>query len=428
MTDDAPHLVLVAPHYPPSTAAGARRPANLVRTFRRAGWRVSVVTCGDGEQTWHEGTSGERVRCVPVPEQYRRASRLAPASGARTGGTSRRRGRLHRQLVAMRAFPDLWRDAEGPLAAAALEAVGDGRDTLLYSTAPPITSHQAACRVATRSAVRWVAEHRDPWTEPGSQRTRWAGTVMYPAAALLLRRLLRRADLHVAVTGGVGDWLRERGARAVLTSLNGIPDELLGMPGRGMDLGTIRYVGEFYLGRDPAPLFAALGRLRAASHLPSACRLELIGDVTSALGQPTEALLARHGLADIASLTGRLPHDEALARIRSAGLLVLLAQGQPLQIPNKVFEYLGAARPILAVVDHGGETHRLLQATGSDQFVLTEHSAPDEWDHVVASATAAVVDPAPIHHDPQAVAALTSTTQLGLVERACRRLLEEPWL
>lgn len=425
MTIAPPHLVLIAPHYPPSTAAGARRPANLVGAFRADGWRVSVICCGETDQPWHPGEAGEQVRVVPIPTRYRRAT--TPRAGALGGAarpTGRRQRALQRQLVAIRAFPDLWRDAESPLAAAALEAVGDGRDTILYSTAPPITAHQAAHRIVmARPELPWVAEYRDPWTEPGSQRTRWAGTVMFPAAWLLMRRLIRAARLHVVVTDGIGQWLAQRGAGRLLTSLNGIPDHQLDRPASGIDAGTLRYVGEFYLGRDPEPLFASLGRLLAAGALPPECRLELIGDVQSALGRPTATLLADHGLDRIASLSDRLPHAAALDRINRAGLLILLAQGQPAQIPNKLFEYLGARRPILAVVDHDGETHRLLRAAGADRLVITEWSTEADWDRIVAAAVGESTTDSAGHPRQAGLDALRASSQLAKAVAGCRRLL-----
>ena len=327
--------------------------------------------------------------------------------------------------MALQAFPDLWRDTELPMATACREAVGDGHRTLLYSTAPPITAHQAALRVAREvPGLPWVAEYRDPWIEPGTQRLRWSGTIMAPASHLLIRRLVRRPDLHVGVSDGITGWLQRRGAAEVVTALNGIPDRLLRSARKPVEPGVIRYLGEFYLGRDPEPLFATLGRLRAAGELPEGWRLELIGNVESALGTATGELLVRNGLADWTTLSDRIPHDLAVARTASAGLLVLLAQRQPDQIPNKVFEYLGSRRPILAVVDQGGETHRLLASLGVDEFVLTERSTDAEWDRVVAAAVGRSFDPAPWGADPAGLDGLATSRQLGLVEQRCRGLLE----
>lgn len=423
------HLLLLTAHYPPSSAAGARRPANLAAALRAAGWNVSVVSCGEEEHDWRTDADGVSVCRVGIPEQYRRATRpdplpAAPGESAPAARVATRpQGRLRRQIVALRCFPDLWRDARRPMEVAAETLIATTPADIIYSTAPPITVHQVARGIARRHrALRWVSEYRDPWLEPGRDEVRWSGTVMGWPARLLLNQLVHAAPLHVAVSHGIARWLGDHGASRVVESLNGIPDHLLDVHAPAVDAGVGRYLGEFYLGRDPRPVAAALGRLRMAGLLRDGFRLELIGDVASALGESTHAVFAREGVDDLIELGGRLPHAEAIERTQRAGLLILLAQGQPDQIPNKLYEYLGARRPILAVVDHQGESRRLLERTGADRFVLTERSTPDDWDAVVARAVEASFVVSPEH--ASGLDELRSSRQLAEVVRECEGLLD----
>ncbi len=226
----------------------------------------------------------------------------------------------------------------------------------------------------------------------------------------------------MVVSNGIGRWLSKQGVDDALVSLNGIPDALLDTPpGGASDFGVLRYVGEFYLSRDPEPVFAALGRLQSRGVIPAGFRIELIGDVEHAVHGTTRELLRATGLTDRASLSPRIPHAEALDRIRRAGAVLLLAQGQPDQIPNKLYEYLGARRPILAVVDHGGESHQLLQRAGQDALVLTERSSPAEWDRVVAAAVAASFTTPAV--GGASLDELRTSRQLSRVVAACEELL-----
>lgn len=51
-------------------------------------------------------------------------------------------------------------------------------------------------------------------------------------------------------------------------------------------------------------------------------------------------------------------------------LLLLLAQNQPDQVPQKLYEYLGTRVPIIAFVDRGGETARMLERVGGHHTVF----------------------------------------------------------
>jgi len=52
-------------------------------------------------------------------------------------------------------------------------------------------------------------------------------------------------------------------------------------------------------------------------------------------------------------------------------VLLLLAQGQPNQVPNKLYDYLGTRHRILAFADAEGETARMLTRVGGHYLVTT---------------------------------------------------------
>jgi glycosyltransferase involved in cell wall biosynthesis len=75
------------------------------------------------------------------------------------------------------------------------------------------------------------------------------------------------------------------------------------------------------------------------------------------------------GLAGIAHIREWIPHAEMQRILAQSDLLLLLAQRQPLQVPNKLYEYLGTGVPILAVTDADGETARMLHDVGGHYVV-----------------------------------------------------------
>ena len=79
--------------------------------------------------------------------------------------------------------------------------------------------------------------------------------------------------------------------------------------------------------------------------------MRLIGRCREFQGRPVSALVAERGLSEIVRIDDWLPHDQVRVEMLEADALVLFAQHQPLQVPNKLYEYLATGRPILAFVD-----------------------------------------------------------------------------
>jgi glycosyltransferase involved in cell wall biosynthesis len=80
-----------------------------------------------------------------------------------------------------------------------------------------------------------------------------------------------------------------------------------------------------------------------------------------------DSLAHEHGIADIVEIAPALPYRAALAEMLAAdGLLVLQAANCNEQVPAKLYEYLRAGRPVLALTDAAGDTAALMRAAAID--------------------------------------------------------------
>jgi glycosyltransferase involved in cell wall biosynthesis len=105
------------------------------------------------------------------------------------------------------------------------------------------------------------------------------------------------------------------------------------------------HAGEFYAGRDPRPFFDAL----QDANLP--VQVELLGRQTESICDfPSE--IRQRGLENIVKLIGQVPYAEAIERMSRADILLLVhTPDYKIGVPAKLYEYLGAGRPILALAD-----------------------------------------------------------------------------
>jgi len=117
--------------------------------------------------------------------------------------------------------------------------------------------------------------------------------------------------------------------------------------------------------RDPTFFFAAISELKKRGILkPDQVQIILRASGYDDIYRP---MLLDHKIDDIVNLLPGLPYFEALAEMIDAdGLLLFQAANCNHQIPAKVYEYLRAGRPILALTDPRGDTATVLSEAGID--------------------------------------------------------------
>ena len=356
------NLLLVAYFYPPCPDTGAHRPAAMAKWLRRLGHRVTVVT------TSAYGGRNEEDGVVRTADLQRLRARLhgheridALFDSDTYSGTPHPLSKL---LV-----PEPLVASWAPFARSrALRLHRRHRFDCVITSSPPESAHLVG-RALARRGVAWVVDLRDAWSfEP--LRPPFPTALQRSLDRMLERRWLGSADEVVCVSRPAAEDLRLRlgiEARMIPNAWDPELTERDDGPGATGDLLeperiSLVYTGRFgSYGRDPAPLVEALAEL-ARRHPDTAARLELVvaGPLTEA-----EAELMRTDVPPARIvLVGALPRQRALALQRAADALLLVAQPRRSQLLNfKLFEYLAAQRPILALAA-GTEAGRIAAEAG----------------------------------------------------------------
>ena len=116
--------------------------------------------------------------------------------------------------------------------------------------------------------------------------------------------------------------------------------------------------------RDPTHFFRAIANLKAHGAF-SAKELQVILRASGNEAVYREDL-AKLAINDIVRLEPGIDYLHALEEMLSAdGLLILQAANCNSQVPAKLFEYLRAQKPILALTDPSGDTARTLESAGA---------------------------------------------------------------
>jgi len=251
----------------------------------------------------------------------------------------------------------------------------------LWSTYPLATAHLIALALHRLTAIRWVADFRDPMVETdpltGDQHPR--DPTLRRIHGWIERRTMRSCDAAVFTTPGATAMYAERYAALnprIATIANGFDEESF----RDIDNTAIPatpvhrpilllHSGLLYPeARDPRTFFAAVAELVRHNKLaPQDLRIIFRGAGNEA---QFRSLVQELHLQEIISFEPAIPYTEALREMaRADGLLIFQASNCNSQIPAKLYEYLRSRRPILALTDPHGDTGRLIREEGMGRVV-----------------------------------------------------------
>ena len=362
-------ILFVSGFFPPKAPMGAVRPGKLAEYWRACGHDVRVIAIALPAQDWaHEQDPGVATFYVGYSEPgqmvtkvisgLRRSSmrRLVPGRGQAAPGANQmwanptakldRPGMadLYRQMLLL---PDRYRSWIKPAVQAAMAWKGEWQPDLIYSSGPPNSGHIVARRLARNFGVPWLAEIRDAWLGNPNDFTHWAIAPVFERQA---RDTLGRASGFVTVTEAD----RERMARAfsfpVVLSYNGYDpaefSKLNAVEPLDRECLTILHAGAIYAGRrDPTPLFKAIAALGAAG---AKVRCLFYGDDAGTVATMAQIC----GVESRVELPGQLRRSQILPLERQVDVLLECHWQDPAGdgvIPGKLFEYIGARRPILSL-------------------------------------------------------------------------------
>ena len=230
---------------------------------------------------------------------------------------------------------------------------------LIYASAGPYTSFLVAASAARLCRVPWAGELRDLWTDNH-----------YRDLAPWLRRLDARVEsLVLGSAAGLvtmsQPWAELLGRKypiPVRVIYNGFDERAAVAPAQDeADPAplVISHLGRLYgEKRDPVALFAAVRALGAQA---SRVRVDFYGPDQDHVRQLARA----SGVADRVRICVDVPYAESLAVQSRSDVLLLLMWDTPEEagvLPGKLFEYLGAGKPVLAVGAGQGVAARLISS------------------------------------------------------------------
>ena len=364
-------VLVIAYYFPPMGLSGVQRTAKFVKYLPAFGWHPTVLTV---EPT------GYIARDESLLEELDQSA----VTIARTPAAGPGRVFANREVVKLpsertRKFlsrvsdifflPDNKIGWKRRAVARALELHGETPFDLIFTTAPPFTDFLIGAEVKEAIGKPLVFDYRDPWVD---YPFKFYLTPFHRMRHSYLEANALRASSHVVATSRrVKELLIKRYPFLSFHDVDIIsqgfdPADFPAVPSRARIARPggkmkITYAGVFWEDRIPDHFLQALhDLLQERPKLRGRIEAEFVGTFR----EENHRLVSKLGLQDAVVVREYLPHRECVEVLRSSDVLWAVA-GDDLGTPGKLYEYIGARKPILALLPEGFLRQTIQEAGGA---------------------------------------------------------------
>lgn len=363
------NLLVLSYYFPPLGMSGVQRTLKFVKYLPENGWHPIVVTPNHRGNYGHdpallaEVPGADVFRTFSLDPLFLSPPRLGPQS------VNKQRGLIN--LVNAAFLPDNKIGWIPFAVAAGLRIARLMKIDAVYSTAPPYSSHVAAMLIARALRRPLITDYRDAWSQDNPLARRPA-RIQQRIDRWLEHCVTNHSRMVMAINQEIIDGLRaaDPGGSKFHCIPHGFdPADFAGLPRPDpRQHFTIAYSGTFTGDRNPEALAAAV-RLLAQERPALAADIRIV--IAGAHRSQDPGIIERMGLADTFTFRSFLPHHECLAITAKADALWLVigATEGPTVSSSKLYEYLGAGKPIIASIPANCAAARIIQRTNAGVIV-----------------------------------------------------------
>ena len=378
-------VLIISYYWPPSGGGGVQRWLKMTKYLPEYGWTPIIYTPSNGEAPVVDKSLIDQVHpevekiCSPIWEPYTFYKKFTGKKASEkvySGFINDKKESWTQKLsVFIRGnffIPDARKFWIKPGIKFLNQYLKNNHVDCIISTGPPHSTHLIAKQVAKRNNIAWVADFRDPWTNidfyDQLRLTSWADK----KHRRLEQSVLKYATKIVTVSQHWSNDFKKLSNRDVTVIRNGFDHADFETTTVDLDNKfTICHIGSMNSDRNPESLWVALRSLIQNPEFASSLSIKLIGQVDHSIFQSIE----KNQLTQYLNHIPFLSHKEALEELQKSQVLLLPINDTPNSlgvVPGKIYEYLGARRPIIGIGPLEGDSAGILKQSGAGQMFMYE--------------------------------------------------------
>lgn len=376
-------VLIVTYYWPPSGGSGVQRWLKFVKYLRQFGWEPIIYTPLDPE-----GALQDESLLKDVPENitilktkiwepyglYKKVVGQKKNEKINVGFLTEKKkpGLIQKTAIWIRSnvfIPDARKYWIKPSVKFLRHYLSEHKIDALVTTGPPHSMHLIGLRLKQQLNIPWLADFRDPWTNIDYYKDLKLTRRSDAKHKNLEKSVLQQATRVLTIGQTLADELAQLGGRKVDVITNGYDEDDFALTNPTLDKQfTISHIGAMNADRNPKVLWKVLSELvKENKEFEKKLVLKLIGK----LDYSVHVSLEENNLTRFVEQIEYVPHQQATAFMYSSQLLLLALNNTPNAqgiVSGKVFEYIAAKRPILAIGAENGDAAKILTDTGAGKI------------------------------------------------------------
>lgn len=373
-------LLIITYYWPPMGGGGVQRWLKHVKYIREFGWEPIIFTAENPEIGLHDPSL---VKEIPEGIETIRQEIFEPYDFYKMLLGKKREDKVYsgfiqdkdpsfiqKLILFIRSnffIPDARMFWIRPSAKKLSRFLSQNKVDAMVSTGPPHTTHLIALRLKKKFGLKWLADFRDPWTQIDYfhqlNLTNWAER----KHKRLEKEVIKCADKCVTVSWSWGkdfEAISNTPFDIVTNGFDPADFENREKVERDEEFSLV-HIGSLNKDRNPHSFWEALKQLlKEEPELQEKLLIKQIGPADGQVKKSAELA----GVVKNFEINPGVPHDEALRIMMAAQVLLLPLNDTPNiggVVPGKLYEYLGAHRPILAIGKPDADSGKIIKLTNS---------------------------------------------------------------
>ena len=239
-------------------------------------------------------------------------------------------------------------------------------DTII-TTGPPHSVHLIGMQLKVKHKLRWYADFRDPWTDISYHKNLNLTQNTQQKHFKLERQVLNTSDQIIVTSSQTKQLFSKITQPPISVITNGFDDENVSSITLDSKF-SLTHIGSIFDQRNPTLLWNVLSELiEEFPEFKANFQLVLVGNVSADI----KASMDSAKLTSFLKIVGSVTHNEAIMYQRKTQVLLLIEANTTEAsyiIPGKLFEYINANRPILALGPKQSDIPSILKDTQTGKY------------------------------------------------------------